>query len=109
MWLDPNVFLWIAESIDDAAAVNPNGIKTLIANGLSTFLIKGNPVFSNAPKSLPKNSLDGPILCNQVFDNFILADEPFVKASRSFKTCLLVNNNLCEKSFSSLESSTTFN
>ena len=27
-----------------AAAVNPNGIKTLLANGLITFFIQGNPV-----------------------------------------------------------------
>ena len=26
----------------------------LWANGFNTFLIKGNPVFSNVPKSLPK-------------------------------------------------------
>ena len=30
----------------DAAAVNPDGIKSLLANGLSTFFIKGNPVFT---------------------------------------------------------------
>ena len=36
----------------DTAAVNPNGIKTLLANGLSTFPIKGNPVFSHGPKKL---------------------------------------------------------
>ena len=46
-----------AASAADAAAVNPNGIKTLLANGLHTFPIKGNPVFSNGPKSLPKNYL----------------------------------------------------
>ena len=51
---DPNIFLEIAASVADAAAVNPNGIITLLANGLSTFPIKGNPVFSNGPKSLPK-------------------------------------------------------
>ena len=34
---DPNIFLWIATSVADDAAVNPNGIKTLLANGLSTF------------------------------------------------------------------------
>ena len=34
---DPNIFLEIVASLDDAAAVNPNGIKTLLANGLSTF------------------------------------------------------------------------
>ena len=31
----------------DAAVVNPNGIKTLLANGLITFFINGNPPFSN--------------------------------------------------------------
>ena len=34
---DPNIFLWIAISVADAAAVNPNGIKTLLTNGLGTF------------------------------------------------------------------------
>ena len=105
---DPNIFWWIAASVADAIAVYPNGIKTLLANGLSTFPIKGNPVFSNGPKSLPKNPPDCPILCNWVFDNFILAEELFAKALRSFETCVLVNNNLCGKLFSSLESPTIF-
>ena len=48
---DPKIFLWIAESVSDAESVNLNGIKILLASGLSTFPIKGNPVFSNAPKS----------------------------------------------------------
>ena len=52
---DPNFFLWIAASVAYAAAVNPNGIKMLLANGLSTFPIKGNPVCSNGSKSLPNN------------------------------------------------------
>ena len=34
---DPKFFLWIAASVAAAAAVNPNGIKTLLANGFSTF------------------------------------------------------------------------
>ena len=50
--------------VADAAAVNPNKIKTLLANGLSTFPIKGSPVFSNGPKSLPKNLPNCHILCN---------------------------------------------
>ena len=58
-------------------AVSPNGIKTLSANGLSTFFMKSNPVFSNGPKSFPKSPHDCPVLCNWVFDNFILADELF--------------------------------
>ena len=36
----------------------------LLANGLSTFPIKGNPVFNNGPKSLPKNPSDCTISCN---------------------------------------------
>ena len=89
-----NIFLWIAASVADAAAVNPNGIKTLLASGLSTFPIKSNPVFSNGSKSLPKNSSYCLILGNWVFDNFILADETFAKALQGFETCVLVNN-LC--------------
>ena len=42
----------------NAAAVNRNGIEALLANGLSTFPFKGNPVFNNVPKSLPKNPPD---------------------------------------------------
>ena len=81
-------------SVADADAVNPNGMKTHFANGLSTFLIKSNPVFSNGSKSLPKNPSYCLILGNWVFDNFILTDEPFAKALRGFETCVLVNN-LC--------------
>ena len=36
---DPNIFLCIPASAADAAAVNPKGIKTLLANGLITFFI----------------------------------------------------------------------
>ena len=42
------------------------------------------------------------------FDNFVLAEELFVKAFGSFGTCVLVNNNLCGRLFSSLESPTIF-
>ena len=41
-------------------------------------------------------------------DNFIVADELFAKALRSLGTCLLVNNNLRGKTFSTLESPATF-
>ena len=40
--LDPKICLWIAASVTDATAVNPNGIKTLLANGLNTFPIEEN-------------------------------------------------------------------
>ena len=81
---DQSIFLWINASIV-AAAIRPNGVKTLFVNVLSTFPIKGNPFFSHGPKIIPKNPPDCLILCNSVFDNFILADEPFAKALRSFE------------------------
>ena len=70
---NPNTFLRIAASVADAVAVNPNCIKMLLAFGLSTFPIKGHPVFSNGSKSLPENPPDCPTLWNWVFDNFLLA------------------------------------
>ena len=77
---DPSTFLWIAISAADAASVNSNGIKTRLASGVNVFPIKGNTVLSNGPESLPKNFPDCPTLYNWVLDNFILSDEPSVKA-----------------------------
>ena len=45
----------------------------------------------------PRIPPDCIILDNCVFENFVLADEPFAKALRIFETCVLLNNNLCEK------------
>ena len=91
----PNIFLQIAASVVDAATVNvnPNRVRIVLVNGLSTFPIKDNPVLSYGPKSLPKNPPDGAILCNSVFDSFISAEELFAKALQSFETCVLVNDN----------------
>ena len=41
---DPKIFLCIPASAADAAAVDPQGIKMLLANGLITFFINDNPV-----------------------------------------------------------------
>ena len=68
LWPDPKIFLCIPASAADAAAVNPNGIKTFLANGLIAFFINGNPVFSTGPKSLPRNAPDCIFLDNWVFD-----------------------------------------
>ena len=57
----PNIFLLIAASLADDDAVNPNEINTILVNGLSTFLIKDNPGFSDGSKILPKNHLDSSI------------------------------------------------
>ena len=51
----PNFLLLIAASVADAAVVNPNGIKRLLANSLIRLFIKSSPIFTNGPKSLPKN------------------------------------------------------
>ena len=58
------MFLCISASAADAAAVNPKRIKRLPANGLITFFINGNPVFSERSKSLPRNLPDCIILDN---------------------------------------------
>ena len=92
-WPDPKIFLCIPASAADAAAVNPNGIKTLLANGLITFFINGTPLFNNGPRSLPRNPPDCTILDNWVFDNLISTDDLLAKALWRFGTCLLINNN----------------
>ena len=76
---DQNIFLWIAITVADSVAVISNGIKM--------------------PKRLPKNYPDCPVLCNWIFDNFILAEELLPKSLRNLKTCVLVNNNLRGKLF----------
>ena len=68
------IFLCIPASAADVAAVNPRGIKTLLANSLITFVIKGNLVFSNGPSNLPRNPPDCMILDNSVFYNLISSD-----------------------------------
>ena len=39
---ESSTFFYIPATAADAAAVNPNGLKTLLANGLITFFINGN-------------------------------------------------------------------
>ena len=58
----------------DAAAVSSNGIKTPLANGLTTFFINRKQVFSYGPRSLPRNPPNCTILDSLVFDNVILAE-----------------------------------
>ena len=45
-----------------AGNFKPNSIKTLLANGLSAFFVKGEPIFCNGKKSLPRNPPDCIIL-----------------------------------------------
>ena len=94
LWPDPKIFLCIPASTADAVAVNPKGIKKLLANVLITFFINGNPVFSNGPSNQRRNPPDCIILDNWVFDKLISVDKWFAKTLRRFATCILVNNNL---------------
>ena len=87
----------IPASAADALAVNPKGIKTLLAKGLITFLINSNHAFSSGPSNLLRTPPDCIILDNWVFNNLISVDKWFAKALRRFPTCLLVNNNLWGK------------
>ena len=43
------IFSRTSASVADVAAASPNDVKTLLANGLSTFFIIDNPVFGNDP------------------------------------------------------------
>ena len=100
----PKICLCISASAADAAAVNSNGSKTLLANRLSTFFSNANFVFNNGPRILSRNLTVCVILDNYVFDidSLILTDKLFAKDLRRFSTYLLVNNNLCGKLVSEL-------
>ena len=108
IYVATKIFFQITASIADAAADNPKGIKTLLASVFSTFFIKGKLIFRNGLWNLPKISPDCPILCNCVFDDFILANELFAKVLQSLETRVLANNNLRGKLVSPFESPTTF-
>ena len=91
---DPKIFLCIPASVADAAVVNPNKIKMLLANGLIAFIINSSPVFNNVPRSLSRNPPDCIVLDSWVFDNLISIDALFAKTLHRLATCLLVNNLL---------------
>ena len=93
VFTDPNSFLCIPASDADDAAVNANGINTLLANGVFTFFISGNPVFSNGPSNLPRNPPDCIIFVNCVFETLISTNVLLENALRMPETCLSVNNN----------------
>ena len=69
------VVLSVIVSAADTVAINPNGMKTLLANCWSTFFINGKRFFSNQPRSLPKYPPDCSILNICVFNSLISADK----------------------------------
>ena len=49
------MFFLINTSFAHAAAVHPNGMKTFLSDGVSTFLINVKPTLINGPKALARN------------------------------------------------------
>ena len=84
---EPRIFFRIPASVADAATVDPNGIKMLLANGLRIFSINGNPTFKSGLRNLLRNLLGDTLIDNWVFENLVLANELLVKALPSFETC----------------------
>ena len=63
---ESEICLWIPATAA-AAAVNPNSIKTLLAEGISVVFLKGETGLSNGPQSLPKSPPDYTCLDSYVF------------------------------------------
>ena len=59
--------------------------------------MNGNLVFSNGPRSVPKNPPDYIILDKRASDSLTSVDKQLAKALQRFAICLLVNNNSCGK------------
>ena len=76
--------------------VNPNGMKRLLGNGVSTFFISEDSVFNNGSRTLPKNPSESIFLHSWVFDDFILADELLAKALQRLETYPSVNEDSLE-------------
>ena len=77
-------FLLIAAFVADTAAVNPNGTKTFLANGVNAFFINDFKIsngltYSNILlKIYPPNFI---IIKSWVFENYILYSEQFFNAA----------------------------
>ena len=83
---NPKIFLWIALSVANVAAVNSNSIKRLLANGLSTFSLKTMQFLVMVLNVYLEILLIILLFAIDFFDNFILAHEPFGKTLQSLKT-----------------------
>ena len=78
----------------------------LASIGAPRFIAFVSPLTAS-DKIGPKKRIDNPnctIFDGWNFDSFLLADESFVKAVQRFETVASVNNDLCGKLVSSLES-----
>ena len=63
---DAKIFFWIAASAAVAAAVSPNGIKTLLVNGVNAFFINGKPIVINGLWKL-RNPPSGLVILGSFF------------------------------------------
>ena len=67
-----------------ASAANRNGIKILLATGLSTFLVKTTQFLLMVLKVYLKIILIILFFAIEIFDSVIVADKLFAKALQSF-------------------------
>ena len=89
-FLSQGLFLWISASVAVAAALNYNGMTTLLDNAVSTIFINDKLIFILGPNCLPRNPSNCIISDRSLFHNFVLG-------LRRLETCLPVNNNFVQK------------
>ena len=92
------ILYYVALFANIAATFGANDISFCNSSFLAKIITCGR-----AAINLPSIPSDCIIWDNWVFENFILADEPFVKALRIFETCISINNNLCAKLVATLD------
>ena len=104
--------LWIPVSAADATAVNPSGIKTFLDNVLSTFKVTELSLVDQEVYQfilLILFFMDADSFDNFIFENyFINYYKLFSWSLQSFESCLSVNNHLCGRLVSTLESPIIF-
>ena len=55
LWfLNREFILWMSTSAADAETVNPDGMSTLLGNGVGTFFINGTPTLINGQRTLSR-------------------------------------------------------
>ena len=80
-------------SVADAAAFNPNGINTLLADGVNAFFTNDKRTLVHGPATQQRNPTDCIILESQDFDNFVFFDELLEKPCEDLeRICQLIVN-----------------
>ena len=83
---EPYIFYWIAASVAEGVAVNPNGTKTILANGASTLFINGKPTDNNDFRKLRNPPSWQVIFSGVPFNKISLFSEGLIIFTISFVT-----------------------